>query len=314
MPRPVLIGDVNLDADQLVFFKRQLEYVMSKSFDVKYPVPNATSIFPTTNEAGPGAESIVYDQFDYTGVVKFITDYADDLPRSDVKAKQFSIIIQSLGGSYGYSRQEVVTAQYARRNLSASRATAARRSNDSMVNKIAWFADGSGEWAGLTGILHHPNVSKSAATNGGWVATSPDEMIEDVNEAIQFVPNATNGIEVIDTCLMPLAKYALLATTPRSSVSDTTCLQFLQRVNPGVVFAGVIQLKDVTPNPRTKTGSANCMLLFRRSMDHLQLHVPVIYEQFAAQERNLAYVVPTHSRIAGFNIPYPLSVHVVDGI
>lgn len=321
MPRPVLIGQTNLDADQLVFFKQQLQHHMAKSFDVKYPTPMATSLFPVSVEAGPGAETIVYDQFDSIGVVKFITDYADDLPRSDVKGKQFSIIIQSLGGSYGWSIQEVRSAAMAKRNLNGMRAAAARRSNDIMVNKIAWHADGSANWAGLVGILRHPNVTKISAASltaaadddGIFSSAAPDKMIEIVNNAIQSVPDLTNGLEVIDTLLFPPKQYGLLATTPRSSHSDTTVLKFLKEVNPNVTFGSVNELKNVV-NPRTGSGTVDCMLGYRRSADHMQLHIPIIYEQFAAQERNLSYIVPTHSRIAGFNIPYPLSVVVVDGI
>ncbi len=315
MPTPLIIGETNLDADQLVFFKRQLEHIKSKAYDVKYPTLMATSVFPVSTEAGPGAESITYEQFDSVGVMKFISDYADDLPRSDVKGKQFSILIQSLGGSYGWSIQEVRSAQMANRPLTAMRSTAARRSNDQMVNKIAWFADGGASWAGLTGILYHPNVTKAAATKGSWKAASPDDMIVDVNDAIASVPALTNNVEVVDTVLLPPAKYALLATTPRSTTSDTTCLEFLKRVNPGVVFGSIGELKNVNPNPRTNAAAnTQVMLCYRRSPDHLQLEIPVIYEQFAAQERNLSYIVPVHSRIAGFNIYYPLSVLVVDGI
>lgn len=313
---PPLVGNIiNLDTDEIVFFKRQLEYIKAQTYDVKYPSLLATSIFPVSTEAGPGAETITYDQFDTIGLMKFISDYADDLPRSDVKGKQFSIIVQSLGGSYGWSIQEVRSAQMARRNINAMRANAARRSNDQMVNRIGWFADGSADWAGLTGILYHPNTTKSAATNGGWLTgATPDEIIQDVNDAINSVPDVTNGVEVIDTVLLPQLQYSHIASTPRSNVSDTTILEFLKRVHPGVSFMPINELKSVTPNPRTGTGSANIMLCYRRSPDHLTFEIPVLFEQFAAQEKNLAFVVPTHSRNAGFNIYYPLAVIQIDGI
>lgn len=312
---PPLVGNIiNLDADEVVFFKRQLEHIKSSTYDVKYPSLLATSVFPVSTEAGPGAETITYDQFDSVGLMKFISDYADDLPRSDVKGKQFSIIVQSLGGSYGWSIQEVRSAQMARRNINGMRATAARRSNDQMTNRIGWFADGSADWAGLTGILYHPNTTKSAATNGTWLTATPDEIIQDVNDAINSVPDVTNGVEAVDTVLLPQLQYSHIASTPRSSVSDTTILEFLKRVHPGVAFMPINELKNVTPNPRTGTGSANLMLCYRRSPDHLTFEIPVLFEQFAAQERNLAFIVPTHSRNAGFNIYYPLSVVQIDGI
>lgn len=310
-----LVGNIiNLDADETVFFKRQLEFVKSQTYDVKYPTLQATTVFPVSTEAGPGAETITYDQFDSVGLMKFISDYADDLPRSDVKGKQFSIIVQSLGGSYGWSLQEVRSAQMARRNLQGMRAMAARRANDQMVNRIGWFADGSADWAGLTGILYHPNTTKIAATNGTWSGATPDEIIQDVNDAINSVPDLTNGVEAVDTVLLPQLQYSQIATVPRSATSDTTILEFLRRVHPGVEFRPINELKDVTPNPRTGGAATNVMLCYRRSPDHLTYELPVIFEQFAAQERNLSFVVPTHSRNGGFNVYYPLSIVQVDGL
>jgi hypothetical protein len=312
---PLIIGATNLDADQLIFFKRQLEFVKSRSYDVKYPTLQATSVFPVSTEAGPGAESIVYEQFDTVGLMKFISDYADDLPRSDVKGKQYSILIQSLGGSYGWSLQEVRASQMAKRNINGMRAMAARRSNDQMVNKIGWFADGTAAWAGLTGILYHPNITKVAATTGTWSSATSAQIVADVNNAINSVVAITKGVEAVDTCLIPTSQFALIASTQNSTASDTTILEFLRRVHPGVTFAAVNELGSVSPNPRTASATAtNCMLCYRRSPDHLQFEIPVIYEQFAAQERNLAFVVPCHSRNAGFNVYYPLSVVLVDGI
>lgn len=312
---PLISGVTNLDADQTVFFKRQLEYIKAQTYDIKYPNLLATTVFPVSTEAGPGAESITYEQFDSIGIMKFISDYADDLPRSDVKGKQFSIIVQSLGGSYGWSVQEIRAAAFANRNLTQMRAKACRRSNDQKVNKIGWFADGTADWAGLTGILFHPNTTKSVAPNGSWlVPASADNIIEDVNFLINNIVDITNGVEAADTVLMPVAQYSHIASTPRSTLSDTTILNFLKSVHPGVTFGVINELKNVTPNPRTGTGSANLMLAYARDPDKLTFEIPVIYEEFPAQERNLSYVIPAHSRNAGFNIYYPLSIHQVDGI
>ena len=308
---------INLDSDQLIFFRRQLEYIKSQSYDIKYPLLQATNLFPVSTEAGPGAETITYEQFDSVGVMKFIADYADDLPKSDVKGRQFSIIVQSLGGSYGYSIQEIRSAQMANRNLTAMRANAARRSNDQMANRIGWFADGSSQWAGLTGILYHPNTTKTQAVVGNWLnpATTPDQIINDVNVAINAVPTLTNGVEMVDTVVLPIAQYAHIASTPRSATSDTTILEFLRRVHPAVTFVQAQELVNVNPNPRTGAAvPTNCMLCYRRSPDHIQYEIPVIYEQFAAQERNLAAIVPVHSRNAGINVYYPLAIHQIDGL
>jgi hypothetical protein len=302
-----------LDEDQLFFLKGELEYKKAQAYDVKYPNLRATQIFPVSNEAGPGAESISYEQYDQTGVNKFISDFADDLPRSDVKGKKYSQLVQSIGGCYGYSIQEIRASAMARKPLVAMRSMSARRSCDNLVEQIAFFADGSAKWAGLTGILYHPNVTKSAATTGTWTTATAAQMVDDVINAIESVTDLTNGVEAVDTVALPIKKYGILATTQNSLASDKTCLTFLKEMYPGVAFLPVYALKDVV-NPRTLSGTTDVMLCYRRSSEVMTFEMPVIYEQFAPQARNLAVVIPTHARVAGFNIPYPLSVVVVDGI
>lgn len=311
----IMQNHVNLDADQTVFFKRQLEYIERQVYNIEYPPSSAQLVFPVSSEAGPGAESITYEMFDSFGIMKFVSDYADDLPRSDVKGAQYNTLIQSLGGSWGYSVQEIRNASYAGRNLSNMRAMSARQSNDQMVNRIGWFADGTADWAGCLGILYNANTTKTAATNGDWLTTAtPDQIIEDVNDMLCTIPEVTKGLYRADTVLMPIRQHCHIATTPRSSDNDTTILTFLQANHPGVTFAGVNELKDVSPIPRTGTGTDDHMIAYVRNPLVMKFHLPVIYEQFPAQERNLSSVVPCHSRVAGITIYRPLTVHLIDGI
>lgn len=312
-PRPLIIGGTNLDADQLVFFRQQLQYIIPQSFNVKYSALMATTVFPVSNAAGPAAQSIVFEQFDTYGVAKFISDYADDLPMSGIKGKQFSILVQSIGGAFGYSMQEVRSAAATGMPLIDARAQSARRSVDMKINKTLWLADGTATWAGIMGIFNHPNISRAAATHGSWSVSNPQYMIDDVNVAIQSVADLTDGVENVDTVLLPRYQYGLLKTTARTSTSDTTCLEFLKSVNPGVTFGAINELNNMS-NTRTGSGTTDGMLLYTRSNSHLRAEIPVIYETFAAQEKNLAYMIPTHARIAGMNIFYPLSILLVDGI
>lgn len=312
----IMQDHINLDQDQTVFFRRQLEYIERQAYNIEYPDPMAMTAFPVSQEAGPGAETITYEMFDSYGIAKFISDYADDLPRADVKGAQYSTIIQSLGTSWGFSTQEIRNAQYANRNLSNMRAMSARQSNDQMQNRVGWFADGTADWAGVTGVLYNSNTTKSAATNGSWLTTAtPDQIIEDVNDALCAIPEVTKGIHRANTVLLPIRHLCHIATTPRSSDNDTTIKTFLEANHPGVTFASVNELSSVTPNPRTGAGPAvNIMLAYKRDPLIEKFHIPVIYEQFPAQERNLSSVIPCHSRIAGIVIYRPLAFHQVDGI
>ena len=310
----------NLDAQESAFFARELEFVKSRSYDVLYPEYTAKSLFPVSAEAGSGAEQITYEQYDRVGLMKVIASYADDLPRSDVKGEEFTTPVRSIGGSYGYNVQEIRASQMAGKGLSQRKADATRQAYEQEVNDIAWFArPASKKYAGLTGFLYNSNTTKSSPTTGNWIAGSAtaDQIIQDVSEAITLVRTNTKGVERPDTVRFPIAEYGHIATTPRSSTSDTTILEFLRKVHPGVDFGqeGLVELSGVSPAPSGGSpATQSVMIVYKRDPMKLTLEIPQPYEQFPAQERNLEYVIPAHGRIGGVIIYYPLSVNIVEGI
>lgn len=297
------------------FFDRELEAVMSRSYDVKYPNLHAASgeIVPISTEDGPGAESITYMQFDMTGVAKIISDYADNLPAVNVAGKESTAKVRSIGNSYVYSVQEIRAAMMAGRGLSDRMAMAARRANDQKVDDIFFTGD---EEHGLIGLLNHPNIPRLSILNDGSgsgtsfaskIAT-PDKILRDMNEMIDDVFTTTNGVERPDTLLLPLAQYALINTTPRADNSDTTILQFFLKNQPGVTVKPCYKLAGAG------TGGADVMAAYTNSPEHLSLRIPQPFEQFPPQETNLSYKVPCHSRCGGLIVFYPLAMLIGEGI
>ena len=305
----------NLDANEGIFFARELEQIKAKTYDILYPQLKAKMMIPVSGEAGSGAESITYRQFDRVGIMKIISNYADDLPRSDVKGEEFTSTVKSLGGSYGYSVQEVRSAEMANRPLTSRKAAATRQSWEQQVNKIAWFADGTKAFGKLFGFLYNPNVTKGSAITGAWLTgpKTPDQILADVTDAINSIRDLTLGVEEPNMVLLPIKEFGHIAATPRSANSDTTILEFLRRVHPGIDFDWVNELKNVDPAP-SGGAATNVMAIYDRNPDKLTLEIPQEYEQFPVQERGLEFVVPAHGRIGGVIIYYPLSVSLVEGI
>jgi len=312
------IISVNLDANETAFFARELEFIKSRSYDVVYPELKAIQLIPVSTEAGSGAETITYQQFDQVGVAKIIANYADDLPRADIKGKEFTAKVRSIGDSYGYNVQEIRAAQMANRNLTQRKANAARRANDQLVDSLAWYGDAT---HGLVGLLNNPNITAVEVQVGAttakkkWAEKNPDEILLDLNDGVTDIIELTNGVEVPDTILIPIAQLALIQKTRLAAGTDTTILQFFLANNPSITrIEWVVQLKAVDPLPSGDTGPKDVMVVYQRNPDKLTLEIPQPYEQFPAQERNLEFVIPTHSRFGGVIIYYPLSVSVVEGI
>jgi hypothetical protein len=312
---------VNLDANESVFFARELEHIKAQTYDVVYPELKATALIPVATDAGAGAESITYTQYDEVGMAKVISNYADDLPRADVKGKQFTSIVRSIGDSFGYNIQEIRASAMANKNLPTRKATAARRAMEQKMNTIAWSARAAdGVNAGLIGLLYQPNITKgTVSTRGGHITfatKTADEMYLDLCKAVDDILSLTKGTEIPDTVLLPIAQYSLITSTFRSTYSDITVLDAFKKAYPYITKVDwVAELKDVNPVPSTGVAAnTDVMLVYKRSPEKLTLEIPQPFEQLEIERRGLEYVTPCHARCGGVIVYYPLSINLVEGI
>lgn len=304
-----------LDADGAFFFQRQLELIKARSYDVRYAELKARTLFPVSNEGGPGITSITYRTYDMAGSAKIINAYADDLPRADVAGKETTIPVRSVGISYGYNLDEIQSSQLTGAALDQRRANAARRSNEQVVNDVAFYGDAE---SGLPGLFSNPNIPTGAVVNPGsgteFVNKTPDEILFDVNDLFADIFETTKMVEQGNTLLLPLNQWSYIMSTPRSSNSDTTIAQYLVQNSPYLN-----SLDDLIPvnecaaanNPLLST---DAMVAYDRSPEKLQLEIPVELEMLPVQQKNLEFVVPGRSRLGGLNIYYPLSLSIATGI
>lgn len=309
---------MNLDADESMFFERELEHIKSKAYEKKYPKLKALMVFPVSREASPGAESITYRFFDKRGVARIIANYADDIPTSEVTGKEFTSSIRGIASGYTYNLMEIREAAMANKPLKQKKADAARYNNDVKVDKIAWYGDDN---YGLVGLFNNPNITagsvRAGATTGNFKfeEKNPDEILSDLNYGPIDIRDLTNGEEDPDTLLLPVKQHGIVTSTYRSDGSDLTILDAFLKANPGITrVEWVPDLKDVNPLPSGDTGPKDVMVFFERDIDKISLEIPQAWEQLEPQPQNYSYKVPCHSRCGGLIIYYPLSVNVVEGI
>lgn len=304
-----------LDADGAFFFQRQLEFIKARSYDVQYAELKARMLFPVSNDGGPGVTSITYRTYDQVGAAKIINAYADDLPRADVAGKETTIPVRSVGISYGYNIDEIAASQLTGQALDQRRANAARRSNEQVVNDVAFFGDAA---SGLPGLFSNPNIPSGAVVNPGngteWVNKTPQEILFDINDLFADIFETTNMVERGNTLLLPPAQWSYIMSTPRSDNSDTTIAQYIAMNSPYLnSIEDIIPLNECVAanNPEL---SADAMVAYDRNPDKLQLEIPVELEYLPVQQKNLEMVVPGRSRLGGLNIYYPLSIAIATGI
>lgn len=304
-------GVMRADNGLGIFFAKELEWVNSQLFYVKYPMLKARELFPVNNSPDQGSQSVTYNMYDEFGIAKIVSDYADDLPRVDVKGEQVTVQVRTLGDSYGWSINEVRAARMAGKNIETMKANAARRAIMALENRLAFMGDTN---YNIQGILTHPNIPSADVPADGqgntteWVNKTPDQIIRDVSDAINQVIALTKGVHTPTDILLPIEQYTLIAT---KRVTDTgvTILKFLLEMNP---FIRSITWVNELDNPFGD--GVDYMVAYQKDPEILEMCVPSDFESLPVEPRGLEFVVCCQERFAGMIIRYPLAISFSTGI
>lgn len=301
---------VKLDADESIFFSKELEAVKAKSYDILYPEYKATQVLPVSSEVDPGAETIKYEQYDEVGQATMLASYSQDIQRADVKGKEFRVPVKGMASSYGYSIQEIRAAKMAGKPLEQKKANAARRAIEILQNTVAFFGDSS---LGLAGFLNHANMSEytvpdGVSTDPEWNTKTADEILLDLNAIANKVVENSKGVHAPDTLLLPLTRYGLIATK-RIPDTNITVMKFFLETNPHI--KNVDWLNELET---AGAGNSKRMIAYKKDPDMLSLEIPQPFEQFPPQELGLEFVVNCHQRTGGVIMPYPMSAAFADNI
>jgi hypothetical protein len=294
-----------------MFFARQLEAIKAQTYDVKRANLNALQLMPVSTDVPEGATTITYRQYDTVGMAKVIANYANDLPRADVTGKEFTSNIRSIGNAFGYNTQEIRSAIFAGVNLPARKAMAATRAHQEKINALAFTGDADHGLPGLISNSNVPEVTLAADGTGSaktFASKTADKIVRDVNSLINKIISQSKGVHRATEVWMPVEQYALIATTQNSTASDTTILQFLQQVHPGVTFRQVVELDGAGAS------GADRMYAIENSRDNWAIEIPMMMKMYSPQQKGLEFEVPVESRFGGVIIEYPLSMAFCDGV
>lgn len=302
---------LNMDANEGVLFARQLEYVESRLYEVKYPTLKGRELFPIDYSVPTGAETFTYRMYDHQGAFNLITNYSDDFRRVNTTGEETTGKIHSYGASVEYSVQDIRSSNFAGVPLQDHEMRAARRASEQKLDEIILNGEANGN---LYGILTHPNVPEAAVPNGAggtpeFSTKTPDEILADLNDIVTDMVELTKGVEAPTDLILPIAQYELINNTARSTTSDTTILQYFLRNN-----AHIQRVHAWYKLTGAGTGGTDVMIAYRNDPEVLETVIPQEFEMFPAQPKNMAFNIPCHARFGGVRIRYPLAVSIRRGI
>lgn len=299
----------NNDAASTIFFARELEQIKPGSYDVEYAPLSAFKLIPVSRTTDAGADVVTYTQYDSTGRSKIIANYADDVPLVNVRGKQFSSNIVSLGDGYLISIQDMRASRFANKSVEQRLIQTANEAIQQDMNELAFFGN---PHAGVQGWLTNASidvqpVAGALAADRLWSGKTGPEMVDDLNEAIAAIMTDTKGREVPDTVAMPIAQFLRIQKTQYTAGTDTTALQFFLENNPGVTVIAANELQGAF-------GGLDGFVVYTRSERKFWQEVPVAFEMLPPQRENMAYKVICHARYGGVIVAYPQSQAFRTGI
>lgn len=314
-----MLAREHLDSNETLFFRRQLETIMSDIERVKYPEFKQRELIPVDFQ-GKDSKFLTYLQYDSAGVAQWIANYADDLPNVSINGKEFTATVKDFGASYSFSYKDIRNASKANLNLDSEGAGIAKRVCLQKEKNAAFYGDAS---VGIGGFLTNPNVTRATAPADGASSSTkfedktPDQILRDLGSIETAMIDLTNEIEVPDTMIMPPAILSYLKLTKVSSLSSDSILK---------VFLGnsenIKQIVSCLPCKEPAAGWAsvgadftgNIIVAYRRSPEVLRLHVPNDFEQHAPIQVNLSQKVNCTQSTAGVVIRRPLGVYILENV
>lgn len=304
----------NLDASSSIFFRRELEFVKARSYDIEYADLMARQLFPVSSEAGAYAQVITWTQYDRVGMSQIISSYAKDLPRADITGEQISSPVRAHGLSFAYTVDEIMTAQAVGKNLEQRRVNAVTRGSEETIDNIAWYGDSA---TGLPGFLSNPNIPTgpvAPGVGGGttWASKTPAEILADINNLFGTMYAVTLKKEKATRLLLPVLQWNYIMSTPRSENSDTTIAAYVVANSPWL--SSLDDIMAINEMDGAGTGGADMMAIYTPDPDKLTLEIPLELQFLPAQEIGLTFEVPSWGKVGGVIVYKPMSIRFAYGI
>lgn len=310
------------DAQQVAmsFLVRQASLIEPQVYAMRYQEIQYANLIPVDTSAPEWIQSVTYYSMDAVGQAQWFNGNAQDVPKVELTREKFETGVSMAAIGYGYNLEELGTAQLLGMNLTADKATVARRVAEKKIDAVAFQGDSK---KGLTGLVNAstPTATTAPADGTGSATTfaskTPDQVLRDINGQLTGMFTGTLGAEIADTILLPYSVLLDLSTRRIDAVNQTTILEWVERNNiytrttgQPLTIRGVFGYLDTAGASSTKR-----MVAYRRSPEVLKMHLPMPFRFLPVwQTGPVRFDIPGIFRVGGVDIRRPKAVRYLDGI
>lgn len=312
----------NMDADQTIFFARELELIDRTLYEVKYPELEANMLLPVTKEVPLGVDQFTWRLFDGKGEALPSSSSEDAVPMVDVSGSEQADKLQSWALGYGWSLDELDSARFAGMPLDTMRANRCSRKLAEKLNLMALLGYAP---RGMKGLFNMANTNTYTVPTTGtssaklWTSKTPDQILIDLFAMVDGIPNATLDIEggANKPMRMALPKYLRrFLSTVRIALGGVetaqTVLEHFQRQRPNVELVGANYLDTAGALSASGTQSAARIVVYDPSQIQRLTCLP--FQQMPVEQKGFRFSIPCRARGGGCITQYPKSILYADGM
>lgn len=310
-----------LDADETNMLALQLEYQRTKVYEVLYEELKGRRMFPVDTDVPSAAETFSWSETEEVGEFKRLDGpgFADDPPTMESSGQKYTNSINSYGGSWIQTIQELRRAAFAGIALGTRKPKACRRAWETKLDEVIANGDPSGGIA--KGIANRAvgtaatQTRATAFTEAHWTpgTADADEMLVDLMALVkEFVVDASERITPTDMA-MPLASYMLANTTYFNDGTTDTVLARFARDN-GFIKRERIHSWERLRAARHGVEATSRVLIWSNDPDVGSIVIPQDFEVFPPQIVNFATKNLAHGRTGGFVVYRPLGYRYGTGL
>jgi hypothetical protein len=310
-----------MDAPQqaLGFLISQTSYIESEVVKTKYPDVQYPLLTPVDTSATEWAKSVTYFSSDQAGQAQWFHHEASDIALADISHEKHETGVEMAGIGYRYTLEELGQAMMIPgTNLSADRASAARRAYEEFVDNIAMRGNTDKGWTGLinsAAVTPIPAIADGTGTAPAWAVKTFDKIMRDVNDALTGIYTATLTVEMADTVLLPIPQLTSLSQMQIPNTTMTV-LEWIKKYNIyTMTTGGEIVFRGVRGLEKAGVNGDGRMVVYRRDPQVLKLHIPMPHRFLPVWQRGpITFDVPGIFRLGGLEVRRPAAVRYVDGI
>jgi hypothetical protein len=283
-----------------IWLARQLDYVVSKVYVRQLPAINANRLVPDDTSIPEWVETVTIMQYDAVGMAKVIANYADDLPRVDVRGAAKTTTVKTIGDSYGYNVNELRASRATGVGLDQRKADTARRAIELKLASIKLNGDAT---FGLFGLFNNPNIPEAILpTLGDWATLTGDQIYANMIYMTTAYQQQNLGVHTANFLELAPKAYIAASTKMITSPTPTTPLQAFNSHFPQITVEMIWELQGAG------TSNKDLALLYERNADNLAHYYVMPFTQLPPDARNLEIVVDCMARSGGVQVFYPLAL------